>query len=69
MRSNITSGRSTVEHYTAYWRGRLEPEPSLEPEPEPQSAPMQEPLWLRLLRASGVPEAERFPNKVRKTPF
>jgi hypothetical protein len=30
---------------------------------------MQEPLWLRLLRASGVPEAERFPNKVRKTPL
>jgi hypothetical protein len=33
----------------------------LEPEPEPRQ--MEEPLWLRLLRANGVPEADRFPNK------
>ena len=49
-------------------RGHLQPaskeetlERQLEPEPEVQ--PAQEPLWLRVLRANGVPEAERFPNK------
>ena len=41
-----------------------EPEPEPEPEPEePALQPIEEPLWLRMLRANGVPEAERFPNK------
>ena len=36
-------------------------EPQLEPEPELRQ--IEEPLWLRVLRARGVPEADRFPNK------
>ena len=36
-------------------------EPQLEPEPELRQ--IEEPLWLRILRTNGIPEADRFPNK------